>query len=73
MPHITLNPEQEKTLATSLEPVEVRSAQGQILAVIQPVWSKEDVEHAKQVLANPESSWHSSEKVQARLRALEQA
>ena len=71
MPQIVLNEEQAKVVATSLQPVQVRDAQGNLLGTIPPIWTEEDIAEAKRVLAS-NGPWYTTEQVLAHLRSLEQ-
>jgi hypothetical protein len=71
MPHITLNAEQTALLTTSLDPVEIRDCTGRVVAVVVPTWSREDIEEAKRILADPNTEWFTSEEVRAHLQSLE--
>lgn len=71
MAHITLSEEQTQALTASLEPIEIRDAYGRVLAVVPPVWTREDIEEAKRRLADPNTKWYTTEQVLAHLRSLE--
>lgn len=71
MPHIVLNAEQLAIIATSLDPIEIRDNYGTVLAMVAPHWTREDIERAKEMLADPNTKWFTSEQVMAHLRSLE--
>ena len=70
MPQIILDDEQAKLLASSLKPVEVRDRQGNLLGVIPPVWTEEEVADAKKRLASNEPRYTTAE-VLEHLRSLD--
>ena len=53
MPQIILNAEQAKTVASALDPIEVRDEKGAYLGTLAPIWTREDIEKAKKALADP--------------------
>jgi hypothetical protein len=61
MPQIILDDEQAKLLASSLKPVEVRDRQGNLLGVIPPLWTEEEVADAKKRLASDEPRYATAE------------
>jgi hypothetical protein len=71
MAHIVLNAEQAKVVSASLDPVEVRDEQGHVLGTFTPLWTREDIEQAKKVLADPNTKWYTFDEVMAHLRSLE--
>jgi hypothetical protein len=73
MPYITLTAEQTKVLATALDPVEIRDVNGRVVAVVSPIWTRDDIARARQVLADPSRKWYTFDEVMARLRSLETA
>jgi hypothetical protein len=54
MLEIVLNPEQAKVVASSLQPVQVRDERGNVLGVIAPAWTEEEIADAKRRLASGE-------------------
>jgi hypothetical protein len=71
MPQIILNAEQAKTVASALDPIEVRDEKGAYLGTLAPIWTREDIEKAKKALADPNTKWYTFDEVLAHLRALE--
>lgn len=71
MPHIVLSDDQARVVATSLHPVQVRDAKGNLLGTIPPIWTEEDIAEAKRALAS-NGPWYTTEQVLAHLRSLEQ-
>jgi hypothetical protein len=69
MPHIVLNDEQAKIVATALRPVQVRDSKGNVLGQIPPIWTEEDIADAKRRLASNEP-WYTTAEVLARLHSL---
>jgi hypothetical protein len=69
MPHIVLNEEQAKIVATALEPVQLRDAKGYVLRTIPPIWTEEDIAEAKKRLASDEPRYTTAQ-VLAYLRSL---
>jgi hypothetical protein len=61
MPQVILDDEQAKLLASALKPVEVRDRQGNLLGVIPPVWTEEDIADAKRRLASDEPRYTTAE------------
>jgi hypothetical protein len=49
---ITLDHEQAQVVSKALEPVQVRDDKGNLLGVIPPIWTKEDITEAKRRLAS---------------------
>jgi len=70
MPHIVLNEEQAKVVATALQPVQVQDAKGNHLGTIPPIWTEEDIAEAKRALES-KGPWYTTEQVLAHLRSLE--
>ena len=70
MLQIVLNAEQAKVVATALTPVQVRDGNGNVLGIIPPRWTEQDIEEAKHVLATNQV-WHTTEQVLAHLQSLE--
>jgi hypothetical protein len=71
MLQIVLNDEQAKVVASALKPVQVRDGKGNVLGVINPIWTEEDIAEAKRRLASP-GPRYTSEQVQRRLQALQE-
>lgn len=43
MPEITLTEDQARVVAAALQPVQVRDPAGQVIAVIPPLWTEEEI------------------------------
>ncbi len=71
MTHIVLNEEQARIVASALQPVQVRDGKGNVLGVIPPVWTAEDIADAKRRLASNEPHY-TTEQVLDYLRSLEE-
>jgi hypothetical protein len=71
MPQIVLSDEQARILATALEPVEFLNANGDVIRVIPPIWTKEDIAAAKRRIGSP-GPWYTSEQIRGRLAALQE-
>jgi hypothetical protein len=71
VPYIILNDEQAQVVSSAVQPAEVRDGQGNILGVLSPIWTAEDLADAKRIRAS-DQPWHTTEEVLARLRSLEQ-
>ena len=71
MAHIVLNEDQTRIVASAGQPVEVRDPKGNVLGVIAPIWTEEDLAEAKRILAS-DQPWHTTEQVLAHLRSLEE-
>ncbi len=71
MPQIVLTDEQAEVVSTALKPVQVCDAQGNLLAVIQPTWTEEDIAEAKRRLASDQPRYTTAQ-VLEHLRALGQ-
>ncbi len=71
MPQIILNAEQAKTVASALDPIEVRDEKGAYLGTLAPIWTREEIARAKQIAADPNTKWYSFDEVMAHLRSLE--
>jgi hypothetical protein len=67
MVHIVLNDEQARVVASALQPVQVRDSQGNVLGILPPIWTEEDIVEAKRILASSEP-WYTTEQVLAHLR-----
>jgi hypothetical protein len=61
MLQIILDDEQARLLASALKSVEIRDRQGNLLRVIPPVWTEEDVADAKKRLASDEPRYTTAE------------
>jgi hypothetical protein len=70
MPQIILDDEQAKLFACALKPVELRDRQSNLLGVIPPVWTEEDVAAARKRLASDEPRYATAE-VLEHLRSLD--
>jgi hypothetical protein len=71
MPDLVLTQEQAEVLARALEPVRVCDPQGNVLRVIPPIWTQDDIAEAKRILAS-NHTWYTTEQVLAHRRSLEQ-
>jgi hypothetical protein len=70
MPRVVLSDEQARILTTALESVELVDAKGDVLRIIPPMWTKEDIAEAKRRLASP-GPWFTSDQIRRRLAALQ--
>ena len=70
MTQLMLNAEQTKIIAKSLEPIQVCSPTGEVLGVIQPEISREEIARLKQV-AKSDGPWYTTEQVLQHLGTLE--
>ena len=51
MPQIVLNDEQAKVLETALQPIEVVNRKGNLLRVLPPTWTEQEIAEARLRLA----------------------
>ncbi len=70
MPHIVLNDDQARVVTAALQPVQIRDSKGNILGIIPPIWSEQDIADAKKRLASNEPRY-SMQQVLDHLRTLE--
>jgi hypothetical protein len=68
MTQIRLTEEQARTIAQSLEPVQICDDQGNVLGILPPIWRPDDVAEAKRRLASDQPR-HSTAEVLEHLRA----
>ncbi len=71
MPHIVLSAEQSEVLSSALDPVEIRDVKGRVVVVVPPVWTREDIARAKQILADPNRKWYTLDEILARMPSKE--
>ena len=70
MPQIVLSSEQAEILTKALDPVEICDAKGRVVAVVPPVWTREDIAEANPILADPNTKWYTFDEVMAHLCSL---
>lgn len=70
MPEIVLTDEQEKVVAGTLKPLQVRDAKGNVLGHFNPIWTEEDIAEAKRRLASDEPRYTTAQVLEY-LRSLE--
>ncbi len=70
MKRIVLNDHQAEEAAAAEGPVSVSDAQGHVLGTFTPLWSKEEIARAKEILKRG-GPWHTTAEVLARLEDVE--
>jgi hypothetical protein len=71
MLQIALTDEQAKVVASALKPVQVCDGKGNVLGVINPILTEEDIAELKRRAASP-GPWYTGEQVQRRLHSLQE-
>jgi len=62
--------DQTQTVHDALDPIEVVDAKGNFLGTLAPIWTREEIALAKQILADPTMEWYTFDEVMAHLRSL---
>ena len=70
MTQVVLNAEQAQIVAKSLDPIQVCSPRGEVLGVLHPEISREEIVRLKQI-AKSDGPWYTTDQVLEQLRSLD--